>query len=104
MPRLPPKYRRKSTATADYERHRKSAAKRGYDREWRKARKQFLAHNPLCLECQAEKVITASTQVDHIVPHNGDPILFWDTDNWQALCHTHHSRKTRRESAQVGNQ
>jgi 5-methylcytosine-specific restriction protein A len=24
--------------------------------------------------------------VDHIRPHMGDPALFWDEGNWQALC------------------
>jgi 5-methylcytosine-specific restriction protein A len=38
-----------------------------------------------------------ATDVDHIVPHRGDSILFWDQNNWQALCHRHHSIKTRRE-------
>ena len=40
---------------------------------------------------------TRATDVDHIVPHRGDPALFWDEDNWQALCHRHHSVKTRRK-------
>ena len=33
--------------------------------------------------------------VDHIIPHRGDEALFWDRSNWQALCHRHHSIKTR---------
>ena len=37
------------------------------------------------------------TDVDHIVPHRGDPRLFWDEENWQALCHSCHSKKTRNE-------
>ena len=37
------------------------------------------------------------TDVDHIIPHRGDQKLFWDKSNWQALCHRHHSMKTRRE-------
>jgi 5-methylcytosine-specific restriction protein A len=38
-----------------------------------------------------------ATDVDHIVPHRGDKKLFWDESNWQALCHSHHSIKTRNE-------
>ena len=38
-----------------------------------------------------------ATDVDHIVPHRGDPALFWDEENWQALCHSCHSKKTRNE-------
>ena len=38
-----------------------------------------------------------ATVVDHIVPHRGDPKLFWDTDNWQALCKQCHDHKTMTE-------
>lgn len=34
--------------------------------------------------------ITAASVVDHIIPHQGDQELFWDEDNWQALCKHHH--------------
>jgi 5-methylcytosine-specific restriction protein A len=32
--------------------------------------------------------------VDHKVPHRGDPALFWNVGNWQALSKRHHDRKT----------
>jgi 5-methylcytosine-specific restriction protein A len=35
-------------------------------------------------------------EVDHIVKHNGDPRLFWDPANLQALCPTCHLAKTQR--------
>jgi 5-methylcytosine-specific restriction protein A len=41
--------------------------------------------------CNAEGKFTGATVVDHIKPHKGDQGLFWDTDNWQGLCATHHS-------------
>jgi len=44
-----------------------------------------------------EGCYTKATDVDHIVPHRGDQRLFWDESNWQALCHRHHSIKTRSE-------
>ena len=28
--------------------------------------------------------------VDHVVPHRGDRMLFWDSTNWQALCSACH--------------
>ena len=34
---------------------------------------------------------TPSDTVDHIKPHNGDIGLFWNEDNWQALCASCHS-------------
>ncbi|QGT99520.1 Phage holin [Candidatus Syntrophocurvum alkaliphilum] len=74
---------------------RPSAASRGYDSRWRKARKRFLKANPLCRYCEKEGRITPATVVDHIVPHRGDEKLFWDEGNWQPLCKRCHDRKTR---------
>lgn len=76
------------------ERVRESASQRGYDRKWAKVRGRFLQMNPLCLHCKCEGRMTPATEVDHIVPHRGDKELFWDWDNLQALCKSHHSRKT----------
>ena len=73
------------------------AAERGYGSRWNKARKRFLEKNPLCVECMKQGRYVRATDVDHIVPHRGDPKLFWDEGNWQALCHRCHSVKTRRE-------
>ena len=41
-----------------------------------------------------EGKLTPATVVDHIVPHRGDPRLFWDEKNWQPLCKECHDRKT----------
>ena len=75
----------------------RSATGRGYGAAWRKARKQYLEVHPLCAECIKEGRYVKATDVDHIVPHRGDQKLFWDRSNWQALCHRHHSMKTRWE-------
>lgn len=82
----------------EYEKHRLSAAIRGYDRTWRKYRKAFLRKNPLCKQCEAEGRITSATVVDHIQDHKGDPDLFWDRSNHQALCKRCHDRKTAEAS------
>ncbi len=76
---------------------RKSASERGYGSRWRKVRKQYLQAHPLCEECRKNGQYVKATDVDHIIPHRGDPKLFWDQKNWQALCHSCHSKKTRRE-------
>lgn len=55
-------------------------------KRWRKARARFLRDNPLCVMCEAEGRVSAARVVDHIKPHKGDMALFWDEDNWQALC------------------
>ena len=73
------------------------AADRGYDSAWRKARKRYLEAHPLCVQCMKEGRYTKATDVDHIVPHRGDRDLFWDVSNWQALCHSCHSKKTAAE-------
>lgn len=73
---------------------RESATVRGYDARWRKARKQFLRQNPLCVECERNKKLTPAIIVDHVLPHRGDDYLFWDKNNWQALCKRCHDKKT----------
>ena len=73
---------------------RANAYERGYSSQWQKARKQFLAKNPLCAECERTGKLTQATVVDHIKPHRGDKMLFWDEKNWQPLCKKCHDRKT----------
>lgn len=82
----------------DQDRKRGSASARGYDRRWQKARAAFLAENPLCVECRKRGRVTTATDVDHIRPHKGNSSLFWHRANWQALCHSCHSRKTATEN------
>jgi len=76
------------------ESRRGSANSRGYGSRWRAERKRFLELNPLCVECHRMRRLTAATVVDHIVPHKGDPALFWNQSNWQVLCRRCHNRKT----------
>ncbi|WP_425401247.1 HNH endonuclease [Algiphilus sp.] len=76
---------------------RPSAARRGYNVRWKKARATFLQRNPLCVECERLGMTRQATVVDHIEPHRGDTQKFWDTDNWQALCKRCHDRKTANE-------
>jgi len=69
----------------------KNSNARGYTYQWRKARLMYLIKNPLCVYCkQRDAVVTPAEVVDHIKPHNGDQELFWDVNNWQALCKRHH--------------
>lgn len=71
------------------QRKRESAYRRGYGERWRKARRWFLSEHPRCTLCQR-----LANVVDHVVPHRGDQPLFWDVNNWQALCKQCHDRKT----------
>lgn len=75
----------------------RSAGSRGYGTAWNRARKRYLETHPLCVECMKQGRYVKATDVDHIKPHRGDSVLFWDQSNWQSLCHRHHSIKTRNE-------
>ena len=55
---------------------------------------RILRENPLCVLCRQAGKTSASEITDHIVPHKGDPNLFWNEANWQALCRCCHNRKT----------
>ncbi|MCY9266435.1 HNH endonuclease signature motif containing protein [Bacillus licheniformis] len=86
-----------------YDQYRESAARRGYDSKWRKARQGYLSKYPFCVSCMKEGRRGPATVVDHIVPHKGDKKLFWDSSNWQPLCAPCHSRKTAKEDGGFGN-
>jgi 5-methylcytosine-specific restriction enzyme A len=68
-----------------------------YGWRWRNARKLYLARHPRCRMCQAQGKITAATVVDHVRPHRGDLVLFWDERNWQPLCESHHNSAKQKE-------
>jgi 5-methylcytosine-specific restriction protein A len=74
-----------------------------YTYQWRKASKEFLKKHPLCVHCEREGRLTPATEVDHIKPHGGDRKLFWNTNNWQPLCKSCHSKKTAEEDGGFGN-
>ena len=73
-----------------YDDRRGSAASRGYDNKWDKAAKGFLRSHPLCRGCEAVGVIEAAVLVDHVEPHRGDMVKFWDSSKWQSSCRWHH--------------
>jgi 5-methylcytosine-specific restriction enzyme A len=93
----PPGFRSAAEVKRALDRARPSVTRRGYGARWRRARAAYLALNPLCVRCQAQGRIRAATVVDHVVPHRGDPKLFWDEANWAALCKPCHDAKTARE-------
>jgi 5-methylcytosine-specific restriction protein A len=79
---------------------RKTSAQRGYGSRWQKARATFLRRSPLCVDHQKRGRIVVATVVDHIIPHQGDQSLFWDSSNWQSLCkQCHDSNKQRIEKS-----
>ena len=90
------------------ERRRPSSAASGYDWKWREFRAWWLRAHPLCgdrlggrsgehSQCAREGRAVAASQVDHIVPLRADRSRLLDQTNVQSLCHSCHSRKTRRD-------
>lgn len=81
-----------------------TAQQRGYDGRWRKFRASFLAAHPLCLYCLNSKGRSVpACVVDHIIPHNGDPDMFWPDgdpqDHFAACCKScHDGPKAKAES------
>lgn len=73
---------------------------KGYNSAWSRASKAYLKQHPLCAECMRHGILTPATEVDHIIPHKGNKDLFWDSSNWQSLCHSCHSKKTFNEDNQ----
>lgn len=96
MPKRPTTYRPVAPLPRPADQQRPTAAQRGYDYRWQVASKLFLADHPLCIECKGCGLVVGATCVDHITPHRGDQVLFWDVSNWQPLCTTCHCRKTAR--------
>ena len=76
---------------------RPSSSQRGYNARWNRERAVFLREHPYCIKCAAEGHTVKATDVDHIIPHRGNPDLMWNQDNWQPLCKRHHLAKTARE-------
>lgn len=70
-----------------------------YGRRWKAARLRYLMAHPLCRYCEQLGIIKGATVVDHITPHKGDSVLFWDEhENWQPLCaDCHNSAKQKLE-------
>lgn len=78
---------------------RPSARQRGYTHAWDISAKSYLADHPLCVGCQARGVTRAAELVDHVVPHKGNLVLFWDPGNWQASCRFDHDQVKQRLEA-----
>lgn len=64
-----------------------------YSAHWRQLRRDFLKKFPFCFVCGGRATIA-----DHIVPHRGNPDLFYNEDNLQPMCQSCHSKKTLREN------
>lgn len=84
------------------DRARGTAHERGYTSAWTKARAAYLSLHPLCAVHRGQGALVVANVVDHIKPHRGDKVLFWDSANWQPLCKECHDRKTATEDGGFG--
>jgi len=96
MPVAPPTFRprgarTKREARTEYDQRRGSARERGYGARWDKTSTGFKHSHPLCLGCEAVGRTEATTITDHVIPHRGDMVVFWDSTKWQPSCDWHHS-------------
>lgn len=95
----PPVYRGRCAAhSRAKERGTNRAGRKVYNtKRWQIVRRRVLFEQPLCAEEGCDEI---ATDVDHIVPiaKGGDPFA---RSNLAALCHSHHSQKTRREQIDV---
>ena len=74
----------------EYDARRGSARARGCTVQWDRAAAIFKRHHPLCLGCEAVGRVTATEVVDHVEPHKGDAVKFWNAAMWQPACKWHH--------------
>lgn len=65
---------------------------------WRKFSLAYRRSNPLCVYCLIKGRTKLATDVDHIIPHNGEPTLFWMDGNYQSLCKDCHGYKRSEEA------
>ena len=66
---------------------------------WRKLRAAQLSRHPVCADCEARELITAATEVDHVVPRRQRPDLAYDMNNLKSLCKPCHSHKTNKQNS-----
>lgn len=91
---LPPPAQSRRDQLRALDDRRGSAASRGYDAAWRKARSNHLAQHPLCKFCEERGLICAAVDVDHVVPIALRPDLRLDPTNFRSLCKPCHSSLT----------
>jgi 5-methylcytosine-specific restriction protein A len=89
-------HRREQQREHDHLRFRESAAKRGYDRQWRRLRERILFQFPLCLDCKERGELTLSYEVHHVVKISDAPHLRLDPNNLRALCRPCHTARSAR--------
>jgi 5-methylcytosine-specific restriction protein A len=74
--------------------HAKTTTERGYGWDWQKFQPRFLAENPLCQDCLDKGIVTAASEVHHVVKIKDRPDRKLDPDNCKALCKPCHLKRS----------
>lgn len=85
---MTPRTTQQADARREYDLKRSQAPWRKWyhTARWKALRAQVMAIQPLCKMCEQVGKVESTAVVDHIKPHKGDPVLFWDWRNLQGLC------------------
>jgi 5-methylcytosine-specific restriction protein A len=73
------------------DRNRGSSRERGYDRNWERFRKWYLARHPLCVDCGL-----LANEVHHVRKVKTNPGLKLSESNVMPLCKDCHTKRTAR--------
>lgn len=73
---------------------------------WQRRRQRQLMDEPLCQRCKPRGQLTPATEVHHLIPHKGNPELFFRGE-LQSLCKPCHdsdaqSEEVRGYSTEIG--
>lgn len=70
-----------------------TTGERGYDYQWQRLRARYLAHHPLCEDCDEQGMVKPASEVHHIATIADAPERRLDWANLVALCTPcHHQR------------
>jgi 5-methylcytosine-specific restriction protein A len=76
------------------DKQRGTSTQRGYDYRWQQFRITYLAQHPLCVDCEAEGIVSAARDIHHTRKLSEHPESKYDEDTLMPLCKRHHDRRT----------
>lgn len=79
-----------------YDEQRGTRTERGYDNQWLRFAKRFLADHPLCDDCMGQGRIEPAVEVHHKSKLKDFPQLKYDQGNLSGLCKSCHRARTAR--------
>jgi len=68
----------------------RNTTQHGYDGAWNRLSVRLRAEKPLCERCLERGIVTAATEVHHIVPIDQAPWLRLEVSNLMCLCNACH--------------